>query len=38
VLVHGNDAETIKRGETVDDVWSRDVVPARLRTREEAPT
>lgn len=32
VLVHGEDAEVIKRAETVDDVWARDVVPERLRT------
>jgi diaminopimelate decarboxylase len=31
VLVHGSEAETIKRAETVEDVFSRDVVPGRLR-------
>ena len=31
VLVNGRDAEIVKRGETVDDVWARDVVPERLR-------
>lgn len=30
VLVHGDDAEVIKRAETVDDVFRRDVVPDRL--------
>ena len=30
VLVCGDRAEVIKRAETVDDVWSRDVVPERL--------
>jgi diaminopimelate decarboxylase len=30
VLVHGDEAELIKRAETVDDVYGRDVVPARL--------
>ena len=33
ILVHGTHAETIKRGETVEDVWARDVVPERLRTK-----
>jgi len=32
VLVHGGDAELIKRAETIDDVWARDVIPERLRT------
>lgn len=31
VLVNGHDAELIKRAETVEDVWARDVVPDRLR-------
>jgi hypothetical protein len=31
VLVHGEQAEWIKRPETVADVFKRDVVPARLR-------
>ena len=30
VLVNGNHAELIRRAETVDDVFARDVVPARL--------
>ncbi len=30
VLVRGSDAEIVKRAETVDDVFARDVVPARL--------
>lgn len=37
VLVNGRDAEIVKRAETVEDVWARDVVPARLqRARETA--
>jgi diaminopimelate decarboxylase len=32
ILVHGSDAEVIKRAETIEDVWSRDEVPERLRT------
>jgi len=36
VLVSGSDAEVIKRAETVDDVWSRDVVPQRLHTEPKA--
>ncbi|HEX6497965.1 MAG TPA: hypothetical protein VF054_02925 [Micromonosporaceae bacterium] len=31
VLVDGDVAEIVKRAETVDDVWSRDIVPERLR-------
>jgi diaminopimelate decarboxylase len=31
VLVRGTDAEIIKRAETIDDVFARDVVPARLQ-------
>jgi diaminopimelate decarboxylase len=31
VLVHGGDAEVVKRAETVADVFARDVIPARLR-------
>jgi diaminopimelate decarboxylase len=34
VLVHGDEAEVVKRAETVDDVFRRDIVPERLR---EAP-
>ena len=30
VLVHGDRAEVVKRAETVDDVFRRDIVPARL--------
>jgi diaminopimelate decarboxylase len=30
VLVHGSEAEIVKRAESVDDVFSRDVVPDRL--------
>ena len=30
VLVHGGDAAIVKRAETVDDVFRRDVIPARL--------
>ncbi len=33
VLVNGSDAEVVKRAETIDDVYGRDVVPARVRTR-----
>lgn len=35
VLVNGQDAEVVKRAETVQDVWARDVVPERLRRRPE---
>ncbi|MGH2594561.1 MAG: diaminopimelate decarboxylase family protein [Actinomycetota bacterium] len=31
VLVHGDEAEVVKRSETIDDVFGRDVVPERLR-------
>jgi catechol 2,3-dioxygenase-like lactoylglutathione lyase family enzyme len=34
VLVHGSDAEIVKRAETFEDVFGRDVVPERLRERE----
>jgi diaminopimelate decarboxylase len=30
VLVHGDEAELIKRAETIDDVFGRDTIPARL--------
>jgi diaminopimelate decarboxylase len=30
VLVRGSEAEIVKRAETFDDVFARDVVPARL--------
>jgi diaminopimelate decarboxylase len=30
VLVHGAEAELVKRAETVEDVFARDIVPARL--------
>jgi diaminopimelate decarboxylase len=33
VLVHEAEAEVIKRAETADEVWGRDQVPDRLRTR-----
>jgi diaminopimelate decarboxylase len=33
ILVHGREAEVIKRAETVEDVFRRDVVPRRLRTQ-----
>jgi diaminopimelate decarboxylase len=32
ILVHGSEAELIKRAETIDDVFRRDVVPARFET------
>ncbi len=44
VLVHGSEAELVKRAETLDDVWARDIVPERVRTeptvrpREAAPS
>jgi diaminopimelate decarboxylase len=31
VLVHGAEAEVVKRAETVDEVFARDAIPARLR-------
>lgn len=31
VLVNGTDAEIIKRAETADDVWGRDIIPERLQ-------
>ncbi len=40
VLVHGDQAEVIKRAETVADVYRRDAIPERLRPatlRESAP-
>jgi diaminopimelate decarboxylase len=36
VLVSGDRAEVIKRAETIDDVYARDVVPDRLRTTGRA--
>ncbi|MEX0990297.1 MAG: hypothetical protein WD206_08395 [Actinomycetota bacterium] len=30
VLVHGDEAEVVKRAETIDDVFARDVIPARM--------
>jgi diaminopimelate decarboxylase len=30
-LVHGAEAEIVKRAETVDEVFARDTIPARLR-------
>ncbi len=38
ILVHGDDAEVIKRAETIDDVWARDAVPERVRTRPRTTT
>ncbi len=32
VLVHADQAELIKRAETIDDVYGRDLIPERLRT------
>lgn len=34
VLVHGDDAELIKRAETIGDVYGRDVIPERLLIEE----
>jgi diaminopimelate decarboxylase len=31
VLVNGSDAEIVRRAETIDDVFARDVIPERLR-------
>jgi hypothetical protein len=31
VLVRGDEAEVVKRAETVADVFARDVIPERLR-------
>jgi diaminopimelate decarboxylase len=31
VLVHGHDAELIKKAETMDDIYRRDIVPDRLK-------
>jgi diaminopimelate decarboxylase len=33
VLVHGDDAELIRRAESIEDVFARDIIPARLLTR-----
>lgn len=33
VLVDGDDAEVIRRAESVEDVFARDIIPARLSTR-----
>jgi diaminopimelate decarboxylase len=40
ILVHGDEAEVVKRAETIDDVWARDTVPERVRTepRTTSPT
>lgn len=38
ILVHGADAEVVKRAETLDDVWARDVVPERVRTEPKTPS
>jgi diaminopimelate decarboxylase len=32
ILVHGDDAELIRRAETIEDVFARDIIPARLST------
>ncbi len=37
VLVHGADAEIIKRAESADDVYARDVVPGRVRRTATPP-
>lgn len=37
VLVNGTDAEIIRSAESVEDVYSRDVVPDRLRTAAHQP-
>jgi diaminopimelate decarboxylase len=37
ILVHGSEAEVVKRAETIEDVWSRDEVPERLRTEPRIP-
>jgi diaminopimelate decarboxylase len=37
VLVHGTDAELIKRAETVADVYGRDIVPDRLKRVMDRP-
>ena len=37
VLVHGDEAEVVKRAETLDDVWARDVVPERDPHRAAQP-
>ncbi len=31
ILVHGDQAEIVKRRESVDDVFGRDLIPARLQ-------
>lgn len=36
ILVNGTDAEVVKRAETVEDVWGRDIVPERLRGKSSA--
>lgn len=35
VLVNGQDADIVKRAETAEDVWARDVVPDRFRRAPE---
>ena len=37
VLVSGESAEVIKRAETIDEVYGRDVIPERLRSGERVP-
>jgi diaminopimelate decarboxylase len=36
VLVHGEEAELIRRAEVIEDVFARDIVPTRLSTRPVA--
>jgi diaminopimelate decarboxylase len=38
ILVHGDEAEVIKRAESPDDVWARDEVPDRVRTEPRGAT
>src|SRR5262249_34531910 len=37
VLVHGDDAEVIKRAETIEDVLRRDIVPSRFSKADGGP-
>ncbi len=38
VLVHGDEAEIVKRAEAPEDVWARDEVPERIRTQPRTTT
>jgi len=38
ILVHGDEAEVVKRAEAPEDVWARDEVPERVRTEPRATT